>query len=63
MGHIIDPFGIAIIEMLRLQWADVVRLAVVIPGNNLNHGEALLQDLLPSVIDQSTTWEDPVLGI
>jgi hypothetical protein len=40
-----------------------VRLAVVVPGNHLDHGEALLEDLVPAVIDEGVGGEDPVLAV
>ena len=48
--------------MGRAQGADVVRLAVVVPGDELDHGEALLEHLLPAVEDQGAAGEDPVLA-
>jgi hypothetical protein len=39
-----------------------VRLAVVVPSDNLDHGEALLEDLVPASEEQITRGEDPVLA-
>jgi hypothetical protein len=40
-----------------------VGLAIVVPCNNLNHGESLLQNLIPAIENQGTTREDPVLAV
>jgi hypothetical protein len=48
--------------MLILERADVVRLAVIVPGKDFDHGETLLDDFIPAVEDERTTWKDPVLG-
>lgn len=61
--HVIDPFGVTVVKVRRLERTDVVRLAIVVPSNNLNHGESLLEDLIPAVKDQGATGEDPVLAI
>lgn len=49
--HVVDPLGVTIVIMGRLERADVVRLAIVVPCDNLNHGEALLENLIPAVED------------
>lgn len=40
-----------------------MRLAVVIPSDNLKHGESLLENLVPAIKDQRSTGEDPVLAV
>lgn len=60
--HVIGPLGVTIVIVLGAQRAHVVSLAVVVPGDNLNHGETLLEDLVPAVEDQGATREDPVLA-
>lgn len=39
-----------------------MRLAVVVPSDNLDHGEALLKDLVPASEEKITRGEDPVLA-
>lgn len=39
-----------------------MRLAVIVPGDNLDHGEALLEDLVPASEEKITRGEDPVLA-
>lgn len=48
--HVHDPFGCAIIGVWRGQRCDVVRLAVVIPGNNLHKPRCKVQYLEPAVV-------------
>lgn len=48
--------------MGRAQRTDVVRLAIIVPGDNLNHGEAFLENLVPAVKEERTAGEDPVLA-
>lgn len=63
MGHIVCPLGVTVVVVLGGERAEVVRLAVVVPGNKLDHGEALLKNLVPAVVEESTTGEDPVLAV
>ena len=63
MRHVVDPLAVTIVCVLRTQGTDVVGLAVVIPGDNLNHVETLLKDLIPAVVEKRTTRENPVLGV
>ena len=48
--------------MRRAQGADVVSLAVIVPSDELDHGEAFLEHLVPTIINQGAAWEDPVLA-
>lgn len=62
VGHVVGPLGVTVVVVLGVQGTNVVRLAVVVPGNNLNHGETLLEDGVPAIKEERTTREDPVLG-
>lgn len=62
MRHIVGPLRRAIIAMLRAKRSDVVRLAIIIPSDNLDHGKALLNDLVPTGEEQITRGKDPVLA-
>ena len=62
VGHVVGPLGVAVVVVLGVQGTNVVRLAIVVPGDNLNHGETLLKDGVPAIIQQRTAREDPVLG-
>lgn len=61
--HVIGPLGRAVVGVLGLERANVVGLAIVVPGKDLDHGEALLQDFVPAVEDEGATRENPVLFI
>lgn len=61
--HVVGPLGVAVVSVLGAQGSNVVRFTIVVPGNDLNHGETLLEDLLPSVEQESATREDKVLAV
>lgn len=61
--HIVGPFGVAVIRVLRGQWANVVALSVVIPCDNLNKARRKGQDLGPSLVPKQVPGENPVLAI
>lgn len=63
VSHVIGPLGVTIVGVLGAEGSDVVRLAIVVPGDDLDHGKALLDDLLPSVEDERAAREDPVLAV
>lgn len=49
--------------MLGAQRSDVVRLAVVVPGDDLDHRVSPGEDSVPAVKDERSAWEDPVLAV
>jgi hypothetical protein len=49
--------------VLGLERTNVVGLSIVVPGEDLDHREALLQDFIPAVEDEGATRENPVLVI
>lgn len=48
--------------MFGAERSNVVGLAVIVPSDNLDHGEALLNDLVPASEEKITRGEDPVLA-
>ena len=61
--HVICPLGIAIVKMWRLQRADVMRLAVVVPGDDLQEPRFEAEDLIPAIIPQKIRWKHPILAV
>jgi hypothetical protein len=61
VGHVVRPLGCSVIGVLVLERANIMRLAVVIPGEDFDHGEALFEDFVPAVKDKRATRENPVL--
>jgi hypothetical protein len=52
VGHIVGPFGCSIVGVFVFEGSDIVRLAIVVPGKDFNHGETLLNNLVPAVEDE-----------
>lgn len=50
--HVICPLGIAIVNMGRPQRPDIVRLAVVVPSDDLEEPRTKSKDLVPAVVPQ-----------
>lgn len=51
-SHVHGPLGVAIVSMGRRKGTNVVRLAVVVPGNDLNEARTEMQDLPPTLVPQ-----------
>jgi hypothetical protein len=49
--------------MLGCERANIMRLAVVVPGDNLEELRLQSKDFVPTIKPESVTWEDPVLAI
>jgi len=68
MRSMVESSGISagpIVGMWSVQGTDVVGFSVIIPSNNLEVFEAVLEleDLFPSVVPESLGVEEPVLGV
>lgn len=61
--HIVGPFGVTVIRVLRGQWANIVALSVVIPCDNLNKARRKGQDLGPSLVPKQVPGENPVFAV
>jgi hypothetical protein len=47
----------------RAERANIVRLAVVVPGDNFNTSQAHGENLLPAVVLEKISGENPVLTV
>lgn len=63
MGHVICPFGVAVIAMGRAEGPNVMRLAVVVPGEDFDVLRGQGQYFVPTFIPEKVTREDPVLAV
>lgn len=61
--HIVGPFGVAVIRVLRGQWANVMALSIVIPCDNLKKARRKGQDLGPSLVPKQVPGENPVFAV
>jgi hypothetical protein len=50
--HIIGPLGVSVVVVLRAQGADIMRLAIVIPGNDFQELGAQSKDFVPPIKPQ-----------
>jgi hypothetical protein len=62
-SHIVYPFRSTIVVVSRAEGANIVRLAIIIPGYNLDESWTQCKHLLPAVIPKQVTWEYPVLAV
>lgn len=49
--------------MRGIEGANVVRLAVIVPSDDLNEARAKCKNLIPSIIPEQVRRENPVLAI
>ena len=61
--HIISPFGVTIVSVHRAERSDVVRLAIVVPGNDFHEARTQLQDLVPAIVPEGIRRENEVLAV
>jgi hypothetical protein len=50
--HIIGPFRVSVVEMERIQWTDIMRLPIIIPGDDFQELRTQSEDLVPAVEPQ-----------
>ena len=48
-SHVVDPFRGPVIVMRRAQWCHIVRLAIVVPGHNLDELRTQAQQVVPAI--------------
>lgn len=63
VGHVVDPLGRAVVVVSGGQRADVVRLAVVVPGDDLDKGGLRVENVVPAVLPEQVGREDKVLAV
>ena len=63
VGETDSPLAGTVVGVVGLIGADVVGLAVVIPGDNLDERRLEGKHLVPAVGDELFADEDPVLGV
>lgn len=61
--HAVRPLGVSVVAVRAVEAADVVRLAVVVPGDDFDEARLELQDLRPAVEPEEVSGEHPVLGV
>jgi hypothetical protein len=50
--QIVGPFGCSIVGVFVFEGSDIVRLAIVVPGEDFHHRESILKNLVPAVEDE-----------
>ena len=68
MGRMVESSCISagtVVGVGGIQWTDVVRFSIIVPSNNLEVFEAVLEleNLFPSVVPESLGVEEPILGV
>ena len=62
VGKTVGPLGVTIVEVRGVETTDVVRLSVIVPGDDFEELGSKGEDLSPSVVPERVTREDPVLA-
>jgi len=61
--HVVDPLGVAVVVMRGGERTNVMALAIIIPGNDLNVLWSEFQYVRPAVIPEEFRREHPVLAV
>ena len=55
--------GVAVVVVRRVEGADIVTLAVVVPRDDLDVLGPYSEDIVPALVPQQVAGEDPVLAV